>query len=103
MKTETEMDKNDSSHIQILNLLIGTFTNVWAMKLIAEKASLPYADEITRLAESFTIHMIDLDAFNDVIQSEISDKFLAECLASGDYKNLQSFVRFAEEVNKKST
>jgi hypothetical protein len=97
------MTKKDSCHVQILNLLVGTFTNVWTMKLIAEKSELPYVDEFARLAEAFTVHMLNLGEFNNTLQSEISDKFLAECLASGDYKNLTAFVRFAEEVNKKST
>jgi hypothetical protein len=102
MKTETEMTKNNE-HIQLLDLMFGAFVNVWTMKHLAEKSNLPYVDEFARLAESFTTFMISLDEFNNTIQSDISDEFMAECLKSGEHKNLQSFVRFAEEVNKKST
>ena len=90
----------DNAHVQLLNLMFGAFISVWTMKHLAEKSNLPYVDEFIRLAESFTIHMLDMDAFQSTLQSEISDEFLAECLASGDYKNLQSFVQFAEQIKK---
>ena len=104
MEMEMIMNKNNNPnhHIQILNLLVSTFTNVWTMKMLAQKSDLPYSSELTRLAEVFSIHMMGMSEFNNTIQSDISDEFMAECLKSGDYKHLKAFAQFAEEVNKKS-